>query len=143
MVTARRVNASDIEAIRHAVLEAHSKGIKVKRWLKDVDIPTVMSLLLTNPDVAIINDQYILYAEAAIPWYGQTPIVAEHMVLRIYPGDDDIGCVVDALYGMAVAVKAKRIVVGTALSPRDNILARAYQRKADFHYASVELDLEL
>lgn len=143
MVTARRVNASDIEDIRTAVLTAHSSGGKVKRWLKDVDIPTVMSVLTTNPDVAIINEQFIVYAAAAIPWYGTEPIVAEHIVLRIRKGDDDLGCVVSALRGMAFAVKAKRIVVGTALSPRDLTLARVYQRKGDFQLASVELDMEL
>src|SRR5574343_229825 len=115
--TVRRVRPDDGEAIFNAIHEAIARARRknLKTWQKWIDPRRVYVQMMTDPDVAIINDSILLYASHGQPWHSSTIVVEENLVLRIRPGNATVQDVTTVLDLLARKVRAAYIAVGTAL----------------------------
>lgn len=126
----RQIEPRDIQPIaeRVAALASHRQGTEAKPWFRLIEPDVVMSRLLSNPLVWIVNETYLVSIEVGSPWYTSKRLVEEQLVMKLYP--DGPGSFADAVNFLKSAqqwVDAKGVGVGTALTLDDAALAAKYE----------------
>lgn len=125
--------AADTARVEAALRTYHDK-IKhriTKVWFKFVDVDHVLTLITSGEANAfIVDNSYLVVVDVGTPWYSRTAIIVEEqMVLRLDGGAAPFTSVTEFLQRVSDQHSADLTVVGTALAPVDEAVARLYQRQ--------------
>lgn len=130
-MTYRKINDLDYAAIVIAAEDYLAKSLKRsgKVWVGKVQVPRVLEALL-DPDnfVFIVDEAFLVYYEVGQPWYSDTDVLEEKLVLNLRTGTP-FSSVTDFLEERARLHQAELIGVGTALAASDAALVRCYARQ--------------
>lgn len=100
-----------------------------KVWVQRVRLDKVLDVLL-DPDnyVFIVDETFLVFYEVGQPWYADTDVLEEKLVLNLRQGAK-FSAVTDFLEERARLHQAELIGVGTALAASDAALVRCYTRE--------------
>lgn len=129
-MTYRKVIDLDYADIVIAAEDHLAKALKRtgKVWVQRVRLDKVLDALF-DPDnlVFIVDETFLVYYETGQPWYSDTDVLEEKLVLNLRPGAS-FSAVTDFLEERARLHQAELIGVGTALAASDAALVRCYTR---------------
>lgn len=123
-------SGKDADRIESALLPYRTKTALRKDWFHLVDVDKVLDAVLTGDENScIVDDSYLVVFAVGRPWYGSTVLVEEKLVLRLPGATASFSSVTALLDRIAASTSAAGVVVGTALAPVDEALARLYKRQ--------------
>lgn len=125
----RQLEPRDVEPLARCVAEvsAQRQACAAKPWFKFINPDVVLTRLLTNPLVWIINETYLVSLEVGSPWYTDKRLVEEQLVVKLYPeGPGSFAEVTEFLKAVPEWVGAEGTGVGTALTEYDAPLVQKY-----------------
>lgn len=115
-------------------IKARSK----KAWVKGIDLWKVLAAIKdAKGDVWIVDETYLVWFEAGVPWHSNAVWINEKLMLALKPGGN-FQSVIDFLLDAKEAHGAELVVVGTALALSDRALAKIFE-KAGFTQAIITL----
>jgi len=143
LLSHREVTPLDLPIIRSTLSTMVDRLRKnnTKHIYKIMNVDIGMNNLCLMDHVYIVNECYLVIYDIFTPWYSETPILAEQLVLQLASGGR-FSDVVSFLEEAAREAGASSVVVGTALAKSDKSLATMYQREG-FQQEAIELSKEL
>ena len=105
-------NDSDDEAVRASFLRMLEKSPAPQMKLADIDTAMAYYQKAKLAGDATFVGSFLLLSSIGCPWYTKYPVLIEDLILRIYPGKDEVEHVIEALDWIAESCGCHAIAVG-------------------------------
>lgn len=126
----REIEEKDREHIFNALERSWKVAKRKKTWVdqyKYEDGEYIVDCIYNNIDSVIVDETYLVCYQINDVWYSKKRVLNECLVMKIHKNKSDFGYVVQALEQIAKDHQCDGILVGTAFSANDTLLARKYE----------------